>query len=211
MNRRGARRPCPRRTWRRRRDRIGRAGEQRGRPQIDRAVLHRRPHGRRPQRRCDALVSRRRAAQVRRRRQRAQGPAGNSGTAGPQGAKGDTGAAGAQGPRGVTGADGAVGAKGDTGADGAAGPQGPQGDNGPAGAIGPAGPQGSKGDTGAPGPVGATGATGPQGDAGANGLGDGTTTLCVSNGRDVKFGGPGGADCDSGHDQVLTVVIVKSS
>ena len=61
------------------------------------------------------------------------------------------------------------------------------------------------------GATGATGATGPQGVAGANGLGDGTTTLCVSNGGDVKFGGPDGAYCNTGHDQVLTVVIVKSS
>ncbi|HEY7397197.1 MAG TPA: hypothetical protein VH538_02755, partial [Gaiellaceae bacterium] len=71
--------------------------------------------------------------------------------------------------------------------------------------AGATGPQGPKGDTGAP------GATGPQGPAGTNGPGNDTTTLCVSNGGDVKFGGKNGAYCNYGHDQVLTVVIVKQS
>jgi hypothetical protein len=148
------------------------------------------------------------------------GLSGPAGLQGPQGLKGETGASGGDGSRGVAGpagSQGPQGPKGETGVAGADGSQGPKGETGAAGAdgsqgvAGPAGsqgPQGPKGDTGAAGPQGAQGPVGP---AGANGLGNGTTTLCVSEGGNVKFGGTDGSLCNTGHDQVLTVVVVGAS
>jgi Collagen triple helix repeat (20 copies) len=90
------------------------------------------------------------------------------------------------------------------------GPAGPQGERGVAGAVGAAGatgPAGPKGDSGATGPQGLVGPAGPPGRDGT-GLGDHTTKLCISEGNNVKFGGPDGALCDLGHDFILTVVVV---
>jgi Collagen triple helix repeat (20 copies) len=121
--------------------------------------------------------------------------------AGPVGPKGAPGERGPQGPPGTGGGSpgpagpvGPAGQKGDTGSTGATGAVGAQGPPGPAGAVGAVGPQGQKGDTGA---------------AGAGGLGDHIAVLCISNGNNVKYGGPTGDLCDPGHgDQLLHVVIV---
>jgi hypothetical protein len=135
------------------------------------------------------------------------GANGADGASGPQGLKGDTGSKGDAGPQGLKGDTGSKGdagpqgPKGDTGSKGDAGPQGPKGDTG---SKGDAGPQGPKGDTGA---SGSAGPAGPAGPAGAPGLGTGTTTLCVSNGGNIKWGGDDGSLCNAGHDLVLTVVV----
>ena len=119
-------------------------------------------------------------------------------TPGPRGPAGERGAPGAQGPAGAQGPQGPAGQGGGTGS------QGPKGDTG---ATGPPGPKGDKGDAGAKGEQGIQGLQGPKGDAG--GLGDHTAILCISNGNNVKYGGPTGALCDPGHgDMLLKVVIV---
>jgi hypothetical protein len=135
--------------------------------------------------------------------------AGLPGVAGPQGAQGAQGAAGAKGD---TGAQGAAGA---TGADGAVGPQGEPGAAGQTGATGAAGndgapgAKGATGDQGPAGPAGPQGATGPQGPAGQSGLGTSEVYACISNGSDWKWGGEvdGTPDCNTGHDQILKVVV----
>jgi hypothetical protein len=78
------------------------------------------------------------------------GPAGPTGTSGPQGLKGDPG------PAGRDGAPGATGPQGPAGNDGATGQQGPKGNDGAPGATGEQGP---KGDTGPQGPAGSSGSS----------------------------------------------------
>lgn len=124
-----------------------------------------------------------------------------TGARGPAGPAGERGAAGAQGPAGPAG--------GGTGPQGPAGPAGPAGATGATGATGPAGPAGAAGAIGPQGLAGPAGPAGPKGDAGAGGLGDHVVPLCLNtNGGDLKYGGPEGADCDAGHPDRLRVVIV---
>jgi Collagen triple helix repeat (20 copies) len=141
-----------------------------------------------------------RAGEVRKYGVPVSGGIGINGTNGQLGPQGPAGPAGAKGETGAQGVAGGPGARGDTGAQGEAGPA------GPTGAKGDNGPTGATGDTGAQGPA---GPAGPQGAAGTSGLGNGTITLCVSNGNDVKFGGPNGELCNAGHDIVLKVVVVN--
>lgn len=126
---------------------------------------------------------------------------GARGPAGPAGQAGERGAAGPQGPAGPAG--------GGTGPQGPAGPAGPAGATGATGATGAAGPAGTAGAIGPQGLAGPAGPAGPKGDAGAGGLGDHVVPLCLNtNGGDIKYGGPSGADCDAGHPDRLRVVIV---
>jgi len=137
----------------------------------------------------------------------ADGKDGVNGSKGDTGAKGDAGAQGPMGPKGDTGSAGAKGDTGPQGPKGENGAQGPKGETGMKGDTGSTGPQGPKGETGATGPQGPAGPQGDAGPAGANGLGNGTATLCVSNGGSVKYGGPTGSLCDPSHDLILKVVI----
>lgn len=131
-----------------------------------------------------------------------QGIQGMPGPPGPQGPKGDKGDKGDTGSTGSAGAGGAGGGSGAQGPQGPAGATGAQGAAGPQGAVGPAGPAGPKGDTGPAGPKGDTGGSG-------GGLGNGTATLCISNGNNVKWGGSNGQLCDPGHDLIVKIVVVN--
>ncbi len=108
------------------------------------------------------------------------------------------------GPVGPAGANGNDGTNGTNGKDGAPGLQGPQGLPGLPGARGVTGATGATGETGA------TGAQGPAGPAGSDESPQ-TTTLCVSEGGNVKWGGTTGAGCNSGHDTILTVELISVS
>src|SRR4029077_1179897 len=145
-----------------------------------------------------------------------KGDTGPQGTKGDKGDKGDTGSQGAQGAAGAAGSAGGAGGTGGAGGGGSAGaqgPQGPQGAQGPQGIPGPVGSKGDKGDTGAQGPPGPPGsgcvASNCNGGGSIGGLGNGTATLCVSNGTNVKWGGSNGQLCDPGHDLIVKIVVVN--